>query len=386
MESLVAASSLNETWPYECENGYEKLSIIRKVRFGNVWLANSKRKNQNSAENIEYYEIPFVAIKILDTSTGIANSYAQREIEILRELDHPNCITFFNSYQCDVNHCSVIVTNFVEGPTLYSLLQMGGALGLSLSKLITKELLEVVSYLHSRGVIHCDLKPNNCIITGANPSDDAVWSNDDEDVNKWKLVLFDFSFARALSASEIKNKEMPNDVKSMKLPLDPDTCYGMKKRMKNKRSSINNASLYCKLEISALSCCLPESKLFHSLYRRKKTSSVPDYNTKCDAFSLGCILRYVYTGVPPNEDIGQYISFRKNSLLLLTKMLCVCNKESSGQGQLQFRYMSEIPGEVSVLIDNLTNQDEEKRITVRKAYNKFIFKRRNAICLSDSDF
>ena len=74
-----------------------------------------------------------------------------------------------------------------------------------------------MAYLHGRGCLHRDIKPSNVILAchKLTPTDDydwytddAIWSNgqlgDDAVANKkWRLMLVDFGFARALEMDEI---------------------------------------------------------------------------------------------------------------------------------------------------------------------------------------
>lgn len=387
---MSSTRNFKKIWPPECDDEYEKKRLIGVGAFGDVWLAKPRKGDES-----------LVALKILDASTRMAYNYAERETAILREMDHQNCIKLVRAFKCDVNyHCYVIVITYAEGPTLYDLIRHGGALGLAFCNTITRQLLEVVSYLHSRGVIHRDLKPDNCIVRGADFSHDDIWSVDDDDKcsNKWKLTLIDFGFARAISSSELQGEEGRTDdetskkivsTASLNLPYDPNSSVH-----KNKNFVSNIFSK--ELEMSSIGCrayAAPEiiqgthsNKKWNSKFNKLLSSSshhkevapktlspyVSEYNMKCDSFSLGCILRYMFTGVPPGENIPEYISFQKNPLILLIKSLLACRKKSSERRKLQFRFMSDLPKDISALICNLTEQDEH-RITVRNALKRYIF-------------
>ena len=104
-----------------------------------------------------------------------------------------------------------------RGPNLQRVVGKRGALGLPLCQLISRELVAAVSYLHGRGVLHRDIKPTNLILenTEVRPvdyydysHDNAIWSDGPEAEimvkrKKWKVMLVDFGFARALEASEV---------------------------------------------------------------------------------------------------------------------------------------------------------------------------------------
>lgn len=214
---------VDDEWPEECFAKYERIDVLGKGSFGLVWLARRKAKRTDE------FDDEFVAIKSILIKNEKGKVYAEREIRILQELRHPHIIRLIHAYDVHANKSRVVVMQLARGPNLHQLVVRRGALGLPLSRLVTRQLIAAVSYLHGRAVLHRDIKPSNCILALRDESktvngydwveDDAIWSNRElgkEAVanQKWKLMLVDFGFARALEKEEIESqsKKMRNSI------------------------------------------------------------------------------------------------------------------------------------------------------------------------------
>ena len=89
----------------------------------------------------------------------------ENEFNIGYELDHPNCITYFNFYR---NNTGVyLIKEFVDGLdilTRLSSIKSNKEYFKELRKYIS-QLIDVLHYLHSKQIYHLDLKPSNILIT-----------------------------------------------------------------------------------------------------------------------------------------------------------------------------------------------------------------------------
>lgn len=89
----------------------------------------------------------------------------ENEFNIGYELDHPNCITYFNFYR---NNTGVyLIKEFVDGLdilTRLSSIKSNKQYFKELRKYIS-QLIDVLHYLHSKQIYHLDLKPSNILIT-----------------------------------------------------------------------------------------------------------------------------------------------------------------------------------------------------------------------------
>ena len=86
----------------------------------------------------------------------------KKEFEISHPLDHPNIVkTIDFKHIPDLGDC--IVMEYIDGPTLTQTLTKTQTKGFY--DKIFNELLDAMSYFHSKQIIHRDLKPGNIIIT-----------------------------------------------------------------------------------------------------------------------------------------------------------------------------------------------------------------------------
>eukprot|EP01064_Diplonema_japonicum_P005435 TRINITY_DN1363_c7_g1_i1.p1 TRINITY_DN1363_c7_g1~~TRINITY_DN1363_c7_g1_i1.p1 ORF type:complete len:786 (+),score=65.66 TRINITY_DN1363_c7_g1_i1:23-2359(+) len=88
----------------------------------------------------------------------------QREFELLQKLLHPNIVRYFD-YESHPNHTSTIYMELVDGGSLASLVHEYGKLSEPVLKQYMKQVTDGLGYLHSRDVIHRDIKPGNLLVT-----------------------------------------------------------------------------------------------------------------------------------------------------------------------------------------------------------------------------
>ena len=88
-----------------------------------------------------------------------ANETAEREIEVLRSLSHPNIVDLYEVYQH--NDCFYLITEVMAGEDLYESIKKKRDFSETKIKTIARQLLQTVNYLHSNNIIHRDIKPEN---------------------------------------------------------------------------------------------------------------------------------------------------------------------------------------------------------------------------------
>jgi len=211
MDEILRSQFGDSEWPEEAENMYERVEVLGRGSFGVVWMA------RRIVAPVDEYDDEYVAIKNIEIKEAKSRIYAQREISILTELRHPNVIRLIRSFPIYQDRCQLVSMQMARGPNLQYLVSKRGALGLPLARLIARHLIAAVSYLHGRAVIHRDIKPTNCILENTELAtqdiydwlgDDMIWSDSAAAAKvvasgKYKLMVVDFGFARALDSDEI---------------------------------------------------------------------------------------------------------------------------------------------------------------------------------------
>ena len=139
---------------------YEISQIIGKGSFSVVKLATSKVTNQK------------VAVKIMNKNklTSVILESALTEIEIIKICQFPYIIKFIDAYE--TIEFIYIFMEYCPGGTLFNFLKMRNySLSEKLCCNVIYKICLAVNYLHSYGITHRDLKPDNILMTS--DQDDA---------------------------------------------------------------------------------------------------------------------------------------------------------------------------------------------------------------------
>ena len=101
-------------------------------------------------------------VKILKKGPKSIEEKLRNEIFIVKQLDHPNIIKFFEIFE--ETKRILIVMEKSKGEELFEVLIKKKNFSERQACLIAKEILLVLAYLHDKGVIHRDLKPENVLL------------------------------------------------------------------------------------------------------------------------------------------------------------------------------------------------------------------------------
>ena len=106
-----------------------------------------------------------VAVKILRAQytddEGFVSRFRQ-EAQSAARLIHPNIVNVYDVGRDDDSY--YIIMEYVKGKTLKELISEVGALDPMTAVIITHGIASALKHAHSRGIIHCDIKPHNILL------------------------------------------------------------------------------------------------------------------------------------------------------------------------------------------------------------------------------
>lgn len=180
------------------------------------------------------------ALKIIKRTSVTSESDFGNEISMLKSIDHPNVLKYYECYVDDHNY--YIVTEYCPGGELLSFIVKERGINDWQAAYIMKQVLSAVAYCHNRGIVHRDLKVENVLV-----KDSSASTGNDE--------------------------------------------YGSRKRINVK---LIDFGISCRIR--------PHQRLnkfFGTPYYMAPEVIKRDYNEKCDLWAAGVIIYIIMCGYPP---------------------------------------------------------------------------------------
>ena len=218
------------------------------------------------------------AMKILSKKyllKGINDANLVEEIYILKHLDHPNIMKLYEFY---VDLCNFyIISEFCDQGDLLTKIEKLGALNQIVVKFIMDQIFNAVSYLHSKGVLHGDLKLENVMLYTTTKKVNQRFTMINKKLDLHKSMERDLNNYFKIDSKNQNTKRVVDDMTNYEIKLIDFGCSKLFSKKKHKKiSGIIGTSLYCSPEV------------------------VDDlYDEKCDEWSCGVIMYILLTGEVP---------------------------------------------------------------------------------------
>jgi calcium-dependent protein kinase len=134
---------------------YKRSKKLGEGSYGTVYLVDHVFSGQKRAMKI--------IMKIISEDNQQSNDQEiVNEIEILKNIDHPNIIKIFEFYNSTKNY--YLITEFCEEGELFEKIVNEGPFDEEFTAYIMYQIFSAVNYCHSRNILHRDLKPENILL------------------------------------------------------------------------------------------------------------------------------------------------------------------------------------------------------------------------------
>ena len=233
-------------------------------------------------------ELTIRAMKIIPKENlidGIDNSKLIDEITILKKLDHPNIMKI---YECFVDQDNFyIISDFCDQGDLLGKLEKLGKMNEIVVKFLMDQILNAVAYLHSKSVLHGDIKLENILLYTASKNKGRRFTSINMDINH--LVDLRKEINRSNSVTK-RSRNYVNDMLNYEVKLIDFGCskYFVNKKKHKVLSGIIGTTLYCSPEV------------------------VDDlYDEKSDEWSCGVLMYMLLCGEAPFQGESEEEIFEK---------------------------------------------------------------------------
>lgn len=146
------------------ENNWKIIEEIPGGSQSSVYLVHNKQSHEKA-----------ILKKLRNQQDSERRRRMHREVTTLETLNHDGIPQLLdsNSYEYKSDSILYLVLEFVEGITLEEKIN-NGILKVEETIILIKKMLGILKYIHSRGLVHRDIKPNNIILKNASFTDPVL--------------------------------------------------------------------------------------------------------------------------------------------------------------------------------------------------------------------
>ncbi|XP_013779673.1 myosin light chain kinase, smooth muscle-like [Limulus polyphemus] len=129
-------------------NLYEELG---RGKFGTVYKCEEKASGR------------VLAAKFITTNRAVDRKDVEREVEIMRVLQHPRLLQLYDAFD-DGKKQMCIILELIEGGELFErVIDDDFVLTEKVCAIFMKQICEGIGYMHSQNILHLDMKPENVL-------------------------------------------------------------------------------------------------------------------------------------------------------------------------------------------------------------------------------
>ncbi|HEY9760812.1 MAG TPA: protein kinase [Oculatellaceae cyanobacterium] len=225
-------------------NRYQVLSLVGTGGMGTVFKGKQQPLDR------------LVAIKFLKQQDKEHDEVFRQEARLASLLDHPNIIHVYDFGHAK-NGQPFMIMDFVDGGDLDALLKRT-TLTIDESMHIFRQICQGMAHAHAKGIVHCDIKPSNILLSNLESSHPTVY-------------LADFGIAKAVATPVGLNARKP----AFQMPL------GASQQMTARTARTDLQAIGSPYYMS------PEQALGNEL------------DARSDIYSLGCVMYEALSGMVP---------------------------------------------------------------------------------------
>ena len=200
------------------------------------------------------------------------------EIEILKNLEHPNIMKIYECF-VDENNNYYIVSELCDQGHLLSKMEKLGKMDQIVVKYLMDQIFNAVAYLHSKNILHGDIKLENVLLNKITKRGARRFTNINLDFNSNEELTEDINKNFGKRKTSNKSNNYIKDMMNYEIKLIDFGCskyFVRRNKKKKKLRGIIGTSIYCSPEV------------VDNLY-----------DERSDEWSCGVLMYILLSGVPP---------------------------------------------------------------------------------------
>ena len=161
---------------------YEPEGQLGEGGYGQVYLVRHKKMNL------------LRAMKVISVKSKTSEKKTDEEIELLKQLDHPNIVKLFEYFSDDDKY--YLITEYCKGGDLFDLIKKKRTFSELSASYIMFQIFRALIYCHNtHHLVHRDIKPENIVVFRKNNATDDLYD----------VKLIDFGISKIFNKVEKKN-------------------------------------------------------------------------------------------------------------------------------------------------------------------------------------